>query len=95
MPDNAKIDAPKIDQSETGYFMTYRHGMNPFCIKGFKIRGDLREARKRAIKHGEIMGYKNIWVIPQFEDLDKVEANRNALSGEVHLGVGELKPIGD
>ena len=68
------------------FFMTYRHGMNPFCFKGFRHQGDLRSARNRAFKHGEVMGYKNIWVMPMCVDLDKEESHRS-YSGETVLPI--------
>ena len=75
-----------------GYFMTYRSGMSPFNFKGFQHRGDLRSARDRAFAHGKIMGYKNIWVIPQFSDLD-AEEKKQTYSGEAQINIPEnLQP---
>jgi hypothetical protein len=74
--------APKED--EKGYFMTFRNGMSPFNFKGFKHRGDLKSARNRAFKHGQIMGYKNIWVFPWFVDLAEEERGQSSGSGEQH-----------
>lgn len=71
-------------QEEKGYFMTYRHGMSPYNFKGFKHKGDLKSARNRAFKHGQIMGYKNIWVSPQFVDL--------TLEEKSYDGTGEVQP---
>jgi len=83
----------KNEQAERGYFMTFRSGMSPFNFKGFKHKGDLKSARNRAFKHGEIMGYKNIWVFPQFVDLETEEAVRNAQnSGEVKMYQPMMKP---
>lgn len=74
------------DATERSYFMTYRHGMNPFNIKGFKVQGDLRVARNRAFKHGQIMGYKNIWVFPMYANLledERGQTSENAVSQDI------------
>jgi len=65
-------------QDERAYIMTFRDGVVPFRIKGFKHRGDLRSARNRAFKHGTIMGYKNIWVFPLFSDLSEDEKSHSS-----------------
>jgi hypothetical protein len=77
------------ESTERGYFMIYRHNNSPVNFKGFKHRGDLKSARNRAFKHGDIMGYKNIWVIPQFSDLDEEE------KGQQQSSSGEVKMLGN
>ena len=77
---------PKPDE-EKGYFMAFRSGMSPFNFKGFKHKGDLKSARNRAFKHGQIMGYKNIWVFPWFVDLAEEEKG--------HTGNNEVHPSGE
>lgn len=66
------------------YIMTYRHGLIPFAIKGFKHSGDFKSARNRAFKHGQIMGYKNVWVTPLVSDLLEEERGQSS--------VGQVQP---
>lgn len=99
LPENKEIKKEIIVGMDVGsepsvssiFFMTFRHGMNPFCFKGFRHKGDLKSARNRAWKHGEIMGYKNIWVMPICVDLDQEEKFRlytgeTKISGPVEEG---------
>lgn len=74
------------------YLMVYRHGHNPMCYKGFRHKGDLKSARNRAFKHGDVMGYRNIWVMPLCVDLD-AEEKRTRFTGETFLGTEQNNPI--
>jgi hypothetical protein len=55
------------------YIMYYRHGMNPKLEKVFKFTGTLNEARNRALKHCEVMGYRLIFVRPFMVNLEDEE----------------------
>jgi len=90
------IEVPKSalssNDAPTLYIMCFRNKMSPFNFKGFLHTGDLRSARNRAFKHGDRMGYKNIWVMPLVSDLD-VEETAQSYSGESFLGNSTLKDI--
>jgi len=58
------------------FSMHYRHGMNSKLEKIFMFNGELFEARKRAEKHCEIMGYKLIWVRPLVINLEAEESQQ-------------------
>ncbi len=53
--------------------MFYRHGMNANLTKGFYFKGNVHEAKKRALDHCQIMGYKFIFVRPLVIDLKSEE----------------------
>lgn len=55
------------------WIMYYRHGMNAQLTKNFKFKGALPQARERAEKHCQIMGYKLGFVRPMFPDLTEEE----------------------
>ena len=76
--------AQKPVEEEKIYIMTYRDSRTPVAVKGFKHKGDLRSARNRAFKHGQIMGYKNIWVVPLISDLLEEEKSQSSNSSEVN-----------
>ena len=62
--------------------MYYRHGMNAQLTKNFKFKGSREDARTRAEKHCQVMGYKLHFVRPMFPDLteeemDHVDPNRH------------------
>ncbi len=78
---NEPIKTPQDD--EKIYIMTYRDQRSPLSVKGFKHKGDLRSARNRAFKHGQIMGYKNIWVVPLVSDLLEDERGQQSDSSQV------------
>lgn len=58
---------------ENVYILYYRHGMNPQCQKGFKLRGDLKAAVERAKVHCTRMGYRYIFVRPLVSSLEDDE----------------------
>ncbi len=62
------------------YLMHYRNGIsgNHILTKNFRFNGSLREARERAEKHCQTMGFKLMFVEPLICDLTKEE--------QLHLG---------
>lgn len=53
--------------------MFYRHGPTPFAFKNFYFKGIEKEARERAQRHCQVMGYKLIMIKSMMPDIDAEE----------------------
>lgn len=70
---NERVEPVDTIAEENVYILFYRHGMNPQCQKGFKLRGDLKAAVERAKLHCQKMGYRYIFVRPLVTNLEDDE----------------------
>lgn len=55
------------------WLVYYRHQNSVFNFKGFQHKGSIDDARRRAERHCQIMGYKMIFLKPLIANIDEEE----------------------
>lgn len=55
------------------WILYFRHGVQATLHKNFHHAGSLFEAKKRALEHCKIMGYKFIFLRPMVADIEQEE----------------------